>query len=132
MRLVLPALLAATLALGMPIGSADAATAQQQRMTDCNAAASEGKFSGDARKEFMTVCLKGDAASEAAAKDLTPQQKRMASCNGEAAEKGLTGDKRKSFMSSCLKGAAPIASAEQACAAQADGKSWRVPPAPHS
>jgi psiF repeat len=33
--------------------------AQQQRMKDCNAKASDQKLSGDARKRFMPTYLKG-------------------------------------------------------------------------
>jgi invasion protein IalB len=33
--------------------------AQQQRMKDCNKQAGEKKLKGDARKKFMSGCLKG-------------------------------------------------------------------------
>ena len=32
---------------------------QQQRMTDCNKEAGTKKLEGDARKKFMSTCLKG-------------------------------------------------------------------------
>ena len=35
-----------------------AQTSQQQRMADCNAAASAGGMKGDARQSFMSDCLK--------------------------------------------------------------------------
>lgn len=77
-----------------------AESAQQNRMKECNSQAT-GK-TGDARKAFMSSCLKGDApAAAASGKELTPQQQRMRDCNAQA--KGKTGDARKQFMSSCLK-----------------------------
>lgn len=33
--------------------------AQQERMKDCNKQAAEKKLKGDARKKFMSACLKG-------------------------------------------------------------------------
>lgn len=89
----------------MPASAADATaakpkTAQQQRMTDCNAEAT-GK-TGDERKTFMSSCLKGGASEAATVKAKTPQQQKMADCNTQAA--GKKGAERKSFMSSCLKG----------------------------
>lgn len=38
-------------------------TTQQERMKSCNAQASEQKLHGDARKSFMSDCLKGDTAA---------------------------------------------------------------------
>jgi hypothetical protein len=32
---------------------------QQQRMTDCNKKAGDKKLEGDARKKYMSECLKG-------------------------------------------------------------------------
>lgn len=77
-----------------------AKTAQQERMTTCNQEA-KGK-TGDARKAFMSSCLKGETA--APAKKLTASQERMKTCNAEAGTKDLKGDARKAFMSTCLKG----------------------------
>jgi hypothetical protein len=71
---------------------------QQELMKQCNAKAGDRK--GDARKNFMSACLKGDAPSAAQ----TKQQQRMADCNKQAGNKQLKGDERKKFMSSCLKG----------------------------
>ena len=74
-----------------------AATAQQNKMTRCNADASAKALKGDERKAFMSNCLK---ATPAAA--MTPQE-RMKSCNATATTQALTGDARKAFMSDCLK-----------------------------
>ena len=63
--------------------------AQQQRMADCNKQASAKGVKGDARKDFMSSCLKDKP------------QDRMAKCNKEAT--GKKGDERKKFMSECLK-----------------------------
>ncbi|KAF0862645.1 PsiF family protein [Pseudomonas sp. LD120] len=71
-----------------------AATAQQNKMTSCNAEASAKSLKGDERKAFMSTCLKAAPA--------TPQE-RMKSCNADATAKALKGDARKAFMSDCLK-----------------------------
>ena len=70
---------------------------QQERMKDCNERAGLQKLEGDARKKFMSSCLKGEEKGSA-------QQDRMGACNKEASSKGLKGDDRKKFMSGCLKG----------------------------
>jgi hypothetical protein len=67
-------------------------TASQQRMVDCNKDATGKK--GDARKAFMSECMKADKAP-------ATQQNRMKECNVKAADK--KGDIRKAFMSDCLK-----------------------------
>ena len=72
---------------------------QQARMKDCNEKAGDKK--GDARKSFMSACLKGEDAAPSAAQKA--QQSRMTACNKQATEKKLKGDERKKFMSSCLK-----------------------------
>ncbi|MCO7570420.1 phosphate starvation-inducible protein PsiF [Pseudomonas sp. 3MA1] len=77
-----------------------AATAQQNKMTSCNAEATAKSLKGDERKAFMSTCLK--AAPAAAATPSTPQE-RMKSCNADATAKALKGDARKAFMSDCLK-----------------------------
>jgi hypothetical protein len=74
-----------------------AATAQQNKMTACNADAGTRSLKGDERKTFMSNCLK--AAPPAAA----TQQEKMKSCNADASTQALKGDARKSFMSNCLK-----------------------------
>ncbi|BAQ72307.1 phosphate starvation-inducible protein PsiF [Pseudomonas protegens] len=77
-----------------------AATAQQNKMTSCNAEATAKSLKGDERKAFMSTCLK--AAPAAAATPSTPQE-RMKTCNADATAKALKGDARKAFMSDCLK-----------------------------
>lgn len=78
-----------------------AATAQQNKMTTCNAEATTKTLKGDERKAFMKTCLSTPAANDA--KTLTPQQQKMKDCNADAKTKALTGDARKTFMSTCLK-----------------------------
>ncbi|VVO16456.1 PsiF family protein [Pseudomonas fluorescens] len=78
-----------------------AATAQQNKMTTCNAEATAKTLKGDERKAFMSTCLK--AAPAEAAKPMTPQQEKMKTCNATAATQVLKGDARKAFMSECLK-----------------------------
>jgi len=73
--------------------------AQQERMTNCNKQAGEQKLAGDARKSFMSTCLKGGSATKQ-----TSQQNKMKDCNKQAGDKQLKGDARKNFMSTCLKG----------------------------
>ncbi|BET64528.1 PsiF family protein [Yersinia pseudotuberculosis] len=111
MRLFPLWLLSAGLLLSANVMAADppktpspAQAAQQQKMTDCNQQASTQSLKGDERKNFMSQCLKAQAAPDG--KALTPQQQKMKSCNAEAAQKMLKGDERKTFMSTCLKKAA--------------------------
>lgn len=68
-----------------------AATAQQNKMTTCNADATAKSLKGDERKAFMSKCLTA-----------TPQQ-RMKTCNATASTRELKGDARQAFMSECLK-----------------------------
>ena len=91
--------LTAALLLILAVPTTYAATAQQNRMKDCNVEAKAKTLQGDTRNTFMSACLKG----ETAAASTTPQQ-RMKSCNKDAGTKSLKGDARKAFMSSCLKG----------------------------
>ncbi|MBD9566104.1 MULTISPECIES: PsiF family protein [Pseudomonas] len=79
-----------------------AATAQQNKMTTCNAEATAKSLKGDERKAFMSTCLKAAPAADAA-KPMTPQQEKMKTCNATATAQALTGDARKTFMSDCLK-----------------------------
>ena len=72
-----------------------AATAQQAKMTSCNADASAKALKGDERKAFMSTCLKKSAPAT--------QQEKMKTCNADASTKALKGDERKAFMSDCLK-----------------------------
>jgi hypothetical protein len=73
-------------------------TPQQQRMKDCNAQASKQSLKGDARKSYMSSCLRGDKPQ------LTAQQEKMRSCNRQAGDQQLKGDERRQYMSRCLKG----------------------------
>lgn len=91
--------LAQTSAAPAAAATAKAKTPQQERMTTCNQEA-KGK-TGDARKSFMSSCLKGQTA--APDKKMTSSQERMKTCNAEASAKSLKGDQRKTFMSTCLK-----------------------------
>ena len=79
-----------------------AATAQQNKMTTCNADATAKSLKGDERKAFMSTCLKAAPAADAA-KPMTPQQEKMKTCNADATTQALKGDARKTFMSDCLK-----------------------------
>ena len=74
-----------------------AATAQQNKMTTCNADASAKSLKGDERKTFMSSCLKASPAPAAT------QQDKMKTCNATASTQALKGDARKTFMSDCLK-----------------------------
>lgn len=96
-----------------------ASPSQTQRMTECNAKAAEKHLTADARKQFMSECLKSHATTRegasSAEKDAhsrtspsgeqrTTQGEKMKACNQEASAKSLRGDERKTFMSQCLKG----------------------------
>jgi hypothetical protein len=85
-----------------PAAPAKTLTPQQQRMNDCNGKASTQSLKGDARKTFMSSCLRGEDAKPAA-KPLTAQQQKMKDCNAQAGAQTLSGEARKTFMSSCLK-----------------------------
>jgi hypothetical protein len=94
-------LLLASLALAMPAFAQDAAkpkTAQQEKMTACNADAKAKNLKGDERKKFMSGCLSAKADAKA-----PTQQEKMKTCNADATAKSLKGDERKKFMSDCLK-----------------------------
>ncbi|CAH3730714.1 phosphate starvation-inducible protein PsiF [Citrobacter freundii] len=77
-------------------------TPQQQRMTTCNQQATAQTLKGDARKTYMSDCLK-NSKSGPEEKSLTPQQQKMSECNVKATEQSLKGDDRNKFMSACLK-----------------------------
>ena len=83
--------------LGTAQAADEKANAQQERMKECNAQAGQKKLEGDARKSFMSSCLKGEAAPMS-------QQDKMKACNKDASAKKLQGDERKAFMSQCLSG----------------------------
>lgn len=73
---------------------------QQQRMKSCNAEASGKRLKSDARRQFMSQCLKGESNG----RQLTSQQEKMATCNREASARHMKGEDRRSFMSECLGG----------------------------
>lgn len=75
---------------------------QQERMRDCNEQAGAKKMEGDARKKFMSSCLRGETGKKS--EKTTAQQERMRACNKQASDKKMKGDDRKKFMSECLKG----------------------------
>ena len=80
-----------------------AANSQQDKMKSCNADATAKALKGDARKSFMSTCLKADASAPAVASAPATQQEKMKTCNADATTQNLKGDARKSFMSTCLK-----------------------------
>ncbi|MDR3412902.1 MAG: PsiF family protein [Formivibrio sp.] len=82
-------------------GNVYAANAQQTKMATCNKDATAKALKGDARKAFMSDCLKAKPASAPVA--APTQQEKMKTCNKDAGEKMLKGDARKKFMSECLK-----------------------------
>lgn len=89
------ALITAVLLAFATAHAADAAkepTKQQNKMVECNKAATDKK--GDERKAFMSDCLKNKQKA---------QQDKMKTCNADAGTKALKGEERKKFMSECLK-----------------------------
>lgn len=92
-------LMAVWLLSGVSVAKAADKAAQQQKMAQCNQHATTQNLKGDARKSFMSECLK----KESKMASMTPQQIKMKRCNSEAGEQSLSGDARKSFMSGCLK-----------------------------
>ena len=118
MHPLLGALMSVVLVAGVAAAADEKAhSTQTQRMTACNAEAGEKHLTGDARKQFMSECLKGHATHEQSStpakdphsgksKDVehhTTQGEKMKACNQEASAKNLHGDDRKHFMSECLK-----------------------------
>ena len=103
MKKWLALLAAAGCALSLAVHAADAPakapTAQQQKMTTCNADAKTKALKGDERKAFMKECLSAKKAAPAT------QQDKMKTCNADAKTKNLAGDARKTFMKECLSGA---------------------------
>ena len=77
---------------------------KQERMSACNKQAGEKKLKGDARKKFMSACLKGESGAEPSPAQKA-QHERMTACNKQATEKKLKGEERKKFMSECMKAA---------------------------
>jgi psiF repeat len=74
---------------------------QQARMKDCNEQAGAKKMEGDARKKYMSSCLRGETDKKG--EKMSAQQSRMKDCNKQASDKKMKGDDRKQFMSGCLK-----------------------------
>jgi hypothetical protein len=65
---------------------------QTTRMSQCSADAKEKGLKGDARKEYMSQCLRNPQARTAAKE-----------CGSAAAEKGLKGEQRKAFVNDCVR-----------------------------
>jgi hypothetical protein len=84
------------------ISAAQAASAQNQKMSQCNTEATAKGLKGSARKDFMKQCLSAKAATAAPARKLTAQQQKMVDCNAQAKTRALKGDARKKFMKECL------------------------------
>ena len=70
-----------------------AQAAQQERMTTCNADASQRNLKGDARQNYMSACLSGKLS----------QTTLMKVCNAEATQEKMTSDDRKAYLATCLK-----------------------------
>ena len=83
---------ASTAFAAAPEAAPVAKTAQQSKMTTCNADAAGKK--GDERKTFMKECLGAKPAPA------MTQQNKMKACNVDA--KDMKGDARKAFMKECL------------------------------
>ena len=99
MKRLLALAITSVFVIAAPVFAADPpkeTNAQQERMKDCNARASDKK--GDERKAFMSACLSGKEPAK------MTQQEKMKACNTRAGDK--KGDERKGFMSECLKGGA--------------------------
>ncbi|VVP95827.1 Phosphate starvation-inducible protein PsiF [Pseudomonas fluorescens] len=80
-----------------------AATAQQNKMTTCNADPMAKTLKGEERAAFMKKCLSATPAANEDGKVLTPQQKKMQTCNADAKTKALTGEARQAFVNDCLR-----------------------------
>ena len=76
-----------------PKAPTPAQAAQQQRMTTCNADASQRNLKGDARQSYMSACLSGKMS----------QTTLMKVCNAEATQDKMTSDDRKAYLATCLK-----------------------------
>lgn len=87
--------------MGSTVAAEKTLTPQQQRMTACNQHATSGALKGDARKAYMSDCLKNGVPGEK--KGPTPHQQKMRECNAQATGQSLKGNDRSKFMSGCLK-----------------------------
>lgn len=81
---------------------AQAASAQTEKMSQCNTQAIAKGLKGTARKEFMQQCLSTGSALAAPARKLTAQQQTMVDCNAQAGSRALKGEARQQFMKECL------------------------------
>jgi len=120
MHLLLGALASVLLVAGLASADDKPAQPQNRHSSACSTQAGNQHLTGDARKQFMSECVKKhvvarDDASSGAEKDShsatstngqhhSSQSEKMKTCNHEASTKNLHGDERKSFMSQCLKG----------------------------
>jgi psiF repeat len=92
--LCLATLVAATAGFAQePKTPTPAQAAQQQRMTSCNAEASQRNLKGDARQNYMSGCLSGSMS----------QTTLMKVCNAQASQDKLASNDRKAYLSTCLK-----------------------------
>jgi hypothetical protein len=90
------------MATTLPASAAEKMTPQQQRMADCNASATAGKYAGDQRKQFMSSCLKGETGGAAATKTAAaPPSSKEKACMSEADQRKLAGAARTSFVKKC-------------------------------
>jgi len=105
MRTLFALTLTAALFATLPMAGAQAQS-QQDKMKTCNSQADSQQLKVDARKSYMSTCLKSTSGSGSTSSSTTgnSQQDKMKTCNSQAASQSLTGDARKNFMSTCLKG----------------------------
>lgn len=101
MKSIALAMLVLALASGQPILAAEGKgnKAQTTRMSQCSADAKQKGLKGDARKEFMSQCLRNPGPQTA-----------VKECSSNAAEKGLKGEQRKAFVDECVRTKASAAS----------------------
>lgn len=110
-------LVALGLALSMGVAHAaeeKAKTAQQTKMTTCNADAKTKGLKGDERKAFMKECLSAKSAAPGA----TAAAPAAASpaCEKSAADKKLAGAAKKSYIKKCMADASTAPAAAPAAA----------------
>jgi psiF repeat len=91
---------AAVLPLLMPTPGF-AQQSQQDKMKTCNTQATSQNLTGDARKNFMSNCLKGASSGSSTG---NTQQDKMKTCNTQATAQNLSGSARRNFVNNCLKG----------------------------
>ncbi len=74
---------------------------QQEKFAAC---AHESKgIRGEARRHFMSDCLRGRRGG-AQASNADPERARIRACTATAGERKLQGEERRAFMVSCMKG----------------------------